>query len=292
MPSDTAMPPLDAAPGQAGRVKLAFLNGLRGLAALYVLLYHLYYAPKGLSPVLVHALSWLRFGHYAVAVFIVLSGYCLMLPVVRSEDGRLRGGMWNYLKRRAIRILPPYYAALALSLALILLSHRSTHALGIQTNDTFFQASMAPGSLISHLLLLHSWNKNWIETIDGPMWSVSIEWQIYFLFPLLLLPLWRRFGSLAAIAAGLLVGVVPYLVLPKGQNFEWACPWYTGLFAMGMAGAVVGFSTNPRLMRLHQRLPWGWLRRFGIRSVRVSLVICRQGNLSPGHPGASTALVD
>ena len=30
----------------------------------------------------------LDYGHFAVGVFIVLSGYCLMLPVARSTDGR------------------------------------------------------------------------------------------------------------------------------------------------------------------------------------------------------------
>ena len=252
------IPPADAAPGQAGRVKLAFLDGLRGLAALYVLLYHLT-DTRHLPPAVAHGLSFLRFGHYAVAVFIVLSGYCLMLPVARSVDGRLRGGAWNYLKRRAIRILPPYYAALAFSLALVVLSHRATHSLGIVTDDSAYRLAMTPGSILSHLLLLHNWNKAWIETIDGPMWSVAIEWQIYFLFPLLLLPLWRRFGSLAAVAVGLLIGILPFVLLPPGRNFDWSCPWYTGLFAMGMAGASVGFSRDPRLVRLNARLPWGGL---------------------------------
>ena len=241
-----------------GRVRLAFLDGLRGLAALYVLLYHLYDA-HGQPALLSHGMSWLRFGHYAVAVFIVLSGYSLMLPVARAADGRLQGGLLDYVKRRARRILPPYYAALALSLALLWLSHRATHALGVVTDDAFYRASFSPGSLLSHLLVIHDWRKSWIETIDGPMWSVAVEWQIYFLFPLLLLPLWRRFGNLAAISAGLLVGVLPYLLLPQGHNFAWACPWYAGLFAMGMGGAAVGFSRDPRLVRLNERLPWGGL---------------------------------
>ena len=55
-----------------------------------------------------------RHGHYAVAVFIVLSGFCLMLPVTRDPNGRLPGGFAAYLGRRARRILPPYYAALGM----------------------------------------------------------------------------------------------------------------------------------------------------------------------------------
>src|SRR5262245_54437637 len=91
--------------------RLAFLDGLRGLAALYVVLHHAALEVSGGSfsrgSNLVRGL--LRHGHFAVAVFIVLSGYCLMRPVAGDPLGRLRGGMWGYLGRRARRILPPYF---------------------------------------------------------------------------------------------------------------------------------------------------------------------------------------
>ena len=85
--------PTDAAPSQSGRVRLAFLDGLRGLSAFYVMLYHLG-APAGLPLGLSLAWEWTHFGRSAVGVFIVLSGYSLMLPVARSADGHLRGGFW------------------------------------------------------------------------------------------------------------------------------------------------------------------------------------------------------
>ena len=107
--------------GSAPRVKLLFLDGMRGLTALYVLLFHLY-IPAGLSSAVQHGLSWLRFGHYAVGVFIVLSGYSLMLPVARSQDGRIPGGVVDFFKRRARRILPPYYAAIVCSLGILFLA--------------------------------------------------------------------------------------------------------------------------------------------------------------------------
>jgi peptidoglycan/LPS O-acetylase OafA/YrhL len=42
----------------------------------------------------------LRYGNFAVAIFIVLSGYVLMLPVARSHNGYLPGGLWDYIQRR------------------------------------------------------------------------------------------------------------------------------------------------------------------------------------------------
>src|SRR5215218_948233 len=74
-------------------------------------------------------------------------------------------------------------------------------------------------------------------SINMAHWSVATEWQIYFLFPLLLLPLWRRFGSACAVAAAAVVGLLPHFLLPESRNLDWACPWFLGLFAMGMAVA-------------------------------------------------------
>ena len=104
-------------------VHLAHLDGLRGLAALFVVLHHVWLTvwplEYGLAPVGSAALltGVFAFGHFAVAVFIVLSGFCLTLPVARA--GELRGGARRFFRRRARRILPPYYAALALSLLLL-----------------------------------------------------------------------------------------------------------------------------------------------------------------------------
>jgi peptidoglycan/LPS O-acetylase OafA/YrhL len=102
------------------RVHLDFIEGMRATAALVVLLNHGYaqiwdLALKQFPPhryaVLTYAMVT---GHLAVSVFICISGFCLMLPVARG-DGALKGGPLLFFKRRARRILPPYYAALLLS---------------------------------------------------------------------------------------------------------------------------------------------------------------------------------
>ena len=77
------------------RVRLDFLDGIRGLSALYVVLYHAI-PPKavvGTSAAhnLVRKMTFpIHQGHLAVAIFIVLSGYCLMLPIAKSADGQLK----------------------------------------------------------------------------------------------------------------------------------------------------------------------------------------------------------
>jgi peptidoglycan/LPS O-acetylase OafA/YrhL len=69
------------------KIRLVYLDGLRGLAALYVVLFHVYQECSDMgkiSPQLRSALRFIGEGEVAVSVFIVLSGYCLMLPVVQS----------------------------------------------------------------------------------------------------------------------------------------------------------------------------------------------------------------
>lgn len=149
----------------AGRLHLGFLDGLRGLAAFYVVCHHfLAWSSSALPRWAQRAVSWADFGHTAVGIFIVLSGFSLMLPVARSQNGRLRGGVRLYLSRRARRILPPYYAALLLSLL----------------PSALFSRPLTLASVLSHAVLLHNLDPRWCHDINMALWSVATEWQIYF----------------------------------------------------------------------------------------------------------------
>ena len=241
------------------RLHLRFLDGLRGLAALYVLLFHAQMMTvqmenyRWVSPVVVCGTRWLEYGHYAVAMFIVLSGYCLMLPVARS-GGNLVGGFRQYLIRRARRMLPPYYAALVLSLIINFVYKVVSIHFGASSHK---QEGSILTDALTHLFLVHNLSRNYSHSINSAMWSVATEWDIYFLFPILLLPIWRKFGSVAVISIGLLAGLLPIAILPSSDNFAWACPWYISLFAMGMVGAAV-MSRNSASTQ-DQRLPFYWL---------------------------------
>lgn len=211
------------------------------MAALYVTLHHavLTYNGHAVEPrnPKIPFLATLVQGHFAVAIFIILSGFCLMLPVARSSDGQLRGGLKAYICRRAWRILPPYYAALLFSLLLIYFIPL------LQIPDaTFWHMALpafTPSVLVSHLLLIHNLNSDWVYKINSPFWSVATEWHIYFIFGLLLLPMWRKFGIAATVIIAFALGLAPHVLL-RGTPFTltWAAPWYIGLFALGMAGAI------------------------------------------------------
>jgi peptidoglycan/LPS O-acetylase OafA/YrhL len=223
------------------RPRLHFLDGIRGLAALLVVLHHMWThsflrAPAMDYPLWFRAFSFLKYGHHLVAVFIVLSGFCLMLPVVMA-GGVMKNGVMGYIKRRARRLLPPYYAALALSTALLLF-FPSTRIDDGTIYGAYHRDDMA-GSFIAHLFLVHNLWPNWASRIDGPMWSVATEWQIYFVFPFVLLPLWRKWGYAAPIAIGIALGLAVLNTFLREASF-----WYIGLFAMGMAACGVCFTPN------------------------------------------------
>lgn len=234
--------------------RLAFVDGMRGLASLYVVLYH----AAGDTPppaAVLRFLGWfLQFGHYAVGIFIVLSGFCLMLPVARSSDGRIDGGWPGFFRRRARRLLPAYYTVLLLALVAVAIVRLWRPQASGEEADVL---RLSPGTVISHLLLLHNLREQWAQAFDPPMWSIAAEWQIYFLFPLLLIPIWRRLGSAQMVLCGWFLGMAPHILLPASSNFDWTFPWYIGLFALGMAGAAVSFSPRHPEARWRVAAPWG-----------------------------------
>ncbi len=226
--------------------RIDFLDGLRGLAALYVVLHHaaLMVPPVGLSTGAAVARFLLRHGHYAVSLFVVLSGYCLMLRVLERGNGRLPGGTLAYFRRRGWRILPPYYAALGLCWVLI----AAVPALGRPEQTPWDRAlpAFGPGSIVAHLLLVHNLDGHAIFRIAPPFWSLATEWQAFLLFPALL-AIRRRWGVIAAGATALILGeAVALLSLPLNHPaLRVLCPWYLGLLTMGMAGALASRTSHP-----------------------------------------------
>jgi peptidoglycan/LPS O-acetylase OafA/YrhL len=255
------------------RLRLGFLDGIRGLAALYVLIFHALTISvpqddQALSAPMRALRSVFGYGHFAVCVFIVLSGFSLMLPLARNGTMTLPGGFSPYLRRRMRRLLPPYYAALALSLVAVVAATRVPGG----ATDQSYDAALSPGSITSHVFLVHNWNFDWVYRINGPMWSVATEWQIYFLFPLLLLPLWRRVGGAVTVAAVWVAAITLDMVLPADQDLAWAAPWFVGSFALGMWGALSGFSGSDPARRLRS-LRWEWVALVSLAAVVVVVAV-------------------
>ncbi len=218
---------------------LNFLDGVRALAAIFVVLHHAWLDQRGIGTLgSLQGLetNWLSYGHLAVDVFIVLSGFCLILPVTRT--GELRGGALNFFRKRARRILPPLYAAIGFSWLLrwVLTRHPVWHLYWPHFKY----------SLVANFLLVQDLLPKYND-VDPPLWTVAVEYKIYFLFPALVL-IWKRYGpgatvvTAAAITGILMAGF--HLMCPQ-LSLEHICPWYVFLFSMGICGGTVAVKDNP-----------------------------------------------
>jgi peptidoglycan/LPS O-acetylase OafA/YrhL len=216
--------------------KITAIEGMRGLAALYVAVGHVFTMvdphqrlrrpaaqPEWLSAVA----SPFWYGHLAVAAFITISGFCLQWALLQRGDGTVNDFV-TYLRRRCRRILPPYYACLMLSLLV---------AWGITSRQTGLPWTqylpITWENVGAHLLLIHNWSPDWMYKINGVLWSIAIEFQLYFVLPVLAWLLAKR--GPWVVAAGLSIPVFAILATyPKSEKFY---IWYALLFALGMIAA-------------------------------------------------------
>ena len=162
--------------------RVEWLDGVRALAAFFVVLHHSWLMTVGGYPATNGPwfTDWLVYGHLAVSVFIVVSGYSLTLTPAK-HGMQLKGGWWGFLRRRFWRIVPPYWAALGLVAVLI----------GAGLTGPANGPEFSPRDFFVHLFLVQDAIGN--VSPNGAFWSIAVEWHIYFLFPLLLVG-FRRFG--------------------------------------------------------------------------------------------------
>ena len=171
---------------QQKRVHLPFLDGIRALMAVIVVMEHIYQAlkysdnPPVLPKWMWNILGMFNVGQAPVVVFICLSGFVLPLPVLKGNFD-----IGSFAKKRFLRIYPPYIAGLAFSL-LMALSSRWLYE-GSHTT------AVSAGSLLTHTLLVHNFTK-YITSLNGTHWTVAVEVQIYVLFALVWQPLAKRVG--------------------------------------------------------------------------------------------------
>lgn len=214
--SSSAAAPRDgaASPAPTSRPRLASLQVGRGVAALLVLLYHAHghLELNGVHPALG---SWFRFGHVGVDYFFVLSGF-VMLHAHRAELGR-PGATRGYLLKRAVRLLPMYWLALGVCLALRAVSSGTPFPTG---REIALDLVLVP---------------NGAETpIVGVAWSLHLEVFFYALFGLVL---WRPALGRLALAAWFAVSLFRGLGLIELEAGPAVHRWLSGYplqFGLGL----------------------------------------------------------
>ena len=180
-PSGEAAPSLSQT-RPAADPRLAFradINGLRAIAVLAVVAFHF-----GLAPA--------RGGFVGVDIFFVISGY-LMTGIVLGRIERGTFSILGFYLDRARRIVPALAVLIAALLAL--------GALFLLQND-YFQLARQAGASALFVSNIAYWRD--VGYFAPPVeqqwllhtWSLSLEWQFYLLYPLLLPVLVRRAPSI------------------------------------------------------------------------------------------------
>lgn len=163
--------------------RYASLDGLRGAAALIVVLYHGLLIIPGVSDLYVKhtdpdpgtaewwihqtPLRLLTAGHEAVLVFFVLSGFVLTLPFLHKPPSGIR--VTAYYPRRIIRLYAPVWAAVAIALCLAVFIPRNG------AGSSWLQTHHNPTlSDVIHDMLLVGGTSN----LDSPLWSLT--WEVWF----------------------------------------------------------------------------------------------------------------
>ncbi len=188
----------------------------------------------------IRLLGWC--GQIGVALFFVISGFCIRLPLARAraQDAGARLDVKPYLAHRALRILPPYWLAIALSIVVGLIM-----PIGLLDGDH------RPLDVLLHALALHTLWPPAFASINGVFWTIGLEVQFYVAY---LLFANRRAGlptglglvipAVAVYGAASLAFPVPSPWRQIGQELVFATFWQWYLGAV-LADAYVRWRPAP-----------------------------------------------
>lgn len=217
------------APIDADRPAAADL--LRVLAAWAVGAFHIWQQSwySGAAPA-----HWLRAGSIGVDLLVMLSAFCLFLPWANAAaQGRplplTRPAA--FYRRRAVRLLPAYYANLLASFLIALKRHGWSRALGLD--------------LAAHLTLTQQlFPRSYIGTLlNGVTWTLTVFALFYLVFPLLAPLCVRRplptLGVLCAVQLGYTLWALPQYGSNAYSSLFNQFPAFCGVLAVGLAAALV-----------------------------------------------------
>ena len=173
------------------RHELKALTGARGIAAWFVVLFHLRFMMAGIGG----ATGPLSHGYLAVDFFFVLSGFVIWLTYGERLREQGMAGIPEFLKRRVARVWP---------LHLFMLGCAIPFALLLAIADRADWQQYPPAELPLHFLLLQNWGFTDRLTWNVPAWSISCELAAYLVFPFLVMAVdWRKLPTAALLALAL-----------------------------------------------------------------------------------------
>lgn len=165
------------------------IDGLRALAVVAVVLYHL-------------GIDWIPGGFLGVDLFFVISGYVITRLILDSIESANGLDIREFYAARVRRLLPGLLVLLIVTCVLMALF--APDSIRRFLSDIPFVLS---GTNNWHLVALH---QDYFQAIGRPpllqhTWSLAVEFQFYLIWPIILLFIWRRFGKRVVRRAALLI---------------------------------------------------------------------------------------
>jgi peptidoglycan/LPS O-acetylase OafA/YrhL len=233
--------------------KLDILDGLRGIAILFVFWHHLYQENVtkvylGLFTIDLTSIVATG-GSYGVDLFFFLSGFCLFYPYARALfDGVPFPTLGHFAYQRAIKILPSYAIAIAGMIWI--------HQIVLPASGNLY------GHVLLHLFFIHTLFDESFSSINPVFWSLGLEIQFYLIFPLIARCMLR--GALGMTLLTLTFAAVGrvYVMNHPGSAPGWPGhqlateidPFVTGMFTAYLFRAL----TTRHQALVHPRRAWAW----------------------------------
>lgn len=252
------------------------IDGLRAIAVLSVLVYHL-----NLS---IFDAKLLQGGFLGVDVFFVISGF-LIFGLIRLEfDHTGRFSVLGFYERRARRLLPALFVVIAATFAV---SGYFLVPSGIEQLATSAMASIVFASNIYWLAESQTYGA--ASGLLQPLlhtWSLAVEEQFYIVFPLLYVVFLRFLPKAIGVLAGAAIfgGLLGAIWFTENYpNFSFYMI-FTRIWEL-LAGALLGHALVKKPDLGHDfRLAW-LMPKLGLLAIIVSLFTV---HLSWNHPGLGT----
>ncbi|HSI44038.1 MAG TPA: acyltransferase [Methylotenera sp.] len=220
------------------KIRLAFADGLRGLAALWVVLFHLaegHHIDKLVALFPNTSLILFYAGHLGVAIFFVLSGF-VMAHIMYPYQVNMHYAK-RFLMRRLIRLSPPYYFAILVAISFLLLKSK------LVGGDVHIPSLREIGI---HMLYAQDYAK--LPPINMAFWTLGVEVQFYFAFvSILFLADWLKNRFNVVDARLYVLGASAFISLAWAFNLIHTKFWPGGFIIFWysfMAGVLVSFAIS------------------------------------------------
>ena len=197
--------------------QLPSLTSLRGVAALWVVIYH--YSVQCFPTLDITGTTYFfHKGYLAVDMFFMLSGFVLTHVYHRKFLDDVAGNYRGFVVARIARIYPLHVLILLLFVATAVAAHwNGGHVNALEKIPLWGSESVA--AFFANIFLVQGLDAGQLSW-NYPSWSISVEFMAYLLFPFVLPMIWRANTAAKWMLACLLLGALWLFATIAKDNFD------------------------------------------------------------------------